>query len=438
MLTREENEMITRVGPGTPAGELLRRYWFPVGVASELTAESPTQIVRILGETLVLFRDKKGNVGLLNDRCSHRGASLCYGRVEERGIACPYHGWLYDTKGNCLETPAEPAESKFHLTVKQKSYPVQKLVGLYWAYLGPQPLPLIPNFDVWFRKDGHRKIFIQPQLDCNWFQAMENSMDPAHLQILHQDTANRGRPIQDSTRGLTDDVQEFDFYEVSYGLMKRRTYKNGMIDEHPVIFPNILRQGNVGQIRVPMDDTHTKVYFVRFFPAENGEIVENDEPPVEYIKPYKNPPDALHPYTKFRMDMVQAQDHMAWETQGPIADRTTERLTSSDRGVILLREVMFRELKKVQAGSRSHGHRSRCGEQSIYRHPFAGVHRANRRRSRAARRQSVTLQPSSSIPLRGARLFLLRVQSLLLGIFSTNAEFNRDYPPGFPRARSNS
>ena len=103
MLTREENEMITRVGPGTPAGELLRRYWFPVGVASELTAESPTQIVRILGETLVLFRDKKGNVGLLNDRCAHRGASLCYGRVEERGIACPYHGWLYDTKGNCLE-----------------------------------------------------------------------------------------------------------------------------------------------------------------------------------------------------------------------------------------------------------------------------------------------------------------------------------------------
>jgi phenylpropionate dioxygenase-like ring-hydroxylating dioxygenase large terminal subunit len=154
MLTREENEMLTRVGPGTPAGELLRRYWFPVGVASELTAENPTQIVRILGETLVLFRDKAGRVGLLNDRCSHRGASLCYGRVEERGIACPYHGWLYDTKGNCLETPAEPADSKFHLTVKQKSYPVQKLAGLCWAYLGSAPAPIIPNFDIWFRNDG--------------------------------------------------------------------------------------------------------------------------------------------------------------------------------------------------------------------------------------------------------------------------------------------
>jgi 5,5'-dehydrodivanillate O-demethylase len=350
MLTREENELLTQVGPGTPAGELLRRYWFPVGVASELTAEQPTQLVRILGETLVLFRDKSGQVGLLNDRCPHRGASLSYGRVEERGIACPYHGWLYDTKGNCLETPAEPCESKFHLTVKQKAYPVQKLAGLYWAYLGPLPAPLIANFDIWFRKDGRRKIFIQPQLDCNWFQPMENSMDPAHLQILHQDTANRGRSIQNSTRGLTDDVKEFDFYEVSYGLMKRRIYKNGMIDEHPVIFPNILRQGNVGQIRVPMDDTHTKVYFVRFFPSENGEIVEHDEPPVEYIKPYKNPPDALHPHTRFRMDAVQAQDHMAWETQGAICDRTQERLTASDRGVILLRQVMFREMKKVQQG----------------------------------------------------------------------------------------
>ncbi len=318
MLTREENETLTRVGPGTPGGELLRRYWYPVAVASELTDENPTQLVRILDETLVLFRDKKGYVGLLTDRCSHRGASLSYGRVEERGIACPYHGWLYDTKGNCLETPAEPCESKFHLTVKQRSYPVQELVGLYWAYLGPQPMPLFANFDIWFRQDGYRKIFIQPQLDCNWFQAMENSMDPAHLQILHQDTAGRGRPIQNSTRGLTDDVQEFDFYETSYGLMKRRTYKNGMIDEHPVIFPNILRQGNVGQIRVPMDDTHTKIYFVRFFPSENGKIVEHDDPPVEYIKPYKNPPDALHPYTKFRMDSVQPQDHMAWETQGPI------------------------------------------------------------------------------------------------------------------------
>jgi 5,5'-dehydrodivanillate O-demethylase len=180
---------------------------------------------------------------------------------------------------------------------------------------------------------------------------MENSVDPAHLQILHQNTAGRGRQVSSTTRGLTDDVAQFDFYELPYGIMKRRTYQNGMVDEHPLIFPNILRQGNASQIRVPIDDTHTKIYFIRFFPNEDGSIVENEEEPsIEYIKPYKNPPDALHPYTKFRMDAVQAQDHMAWETQGPIADRTSERLTSSDRGVIMLREVMMREIKRVQEG----------------------------------------------------------------------------------------
>ncbi|HWP58120.1 MAG TPA: Rieske 2Fe-2S domain-containing protein [Candidatus Acidoferrales bacterium] len=352
MLTREENEMLTRVGPGTPAGELLRRYWLPVAVAQELTEENPTQFVRILGENLVLFRDKSGRVGLLDDRCSHRGASLCYGRVEERGIACPYHGWLFDVQGNCLETPPEPPESKFRLTVKQKAYPVQKFVGLFWTYMGPAPAPLIPNYDVWARKDGTRKIFVQPQLDCNWFQAMENSVDPAHLQILHQETArDAGRTAPSTTRGFTDDVESFDFYEVPYGIMKRRRYKNGMVDEHPLIFPNILRQGNATQIRVPIDDTHTKIFFVRFFPTADGSIVEEEgDPPVIYVKPYKNPPDAIHPFTKFRMDEVQAQDHMAWETQGPIADRTRERLATSDRGIVMLREIMKREMEKVRAG----------------------------------------------------------------------------------------
>lgn len=353
MLTREENEMLTRVGPGTPGGELLRRYWHPVGVAAELTTDHPTQTVRILGETLVLFRDTKERVGLLADRCAHRGASLCYGRVEERGIACPYHGWLYDTAGNCLETPPEPAESKFRLTVKQKAYPIQKFVGLYWTYMGPAPAPLIPKYDVWARKDGKRTITIQPQLDCNWLQAMENSVDPAHLQILHQETARDAlvRKAPSTTRGFTDDVGGFDFYEIPYGIMKKRTYKNGMTDEHPLIFPNILRQGNGTQIRVPMDDTHTKIFIIRFFPNEGGRVLKSEEgSPVDYVQPYKYPPDALHPFARFRMDAVQAQDHMAWETQGPVADRTTERLSTSDRGVVMLRELLKREIQRVQQG----------------------------------------------------------------------------------------
>src|SRR4051794_3630750 len=149
MLTVEQNESLTRVGPGTPGGELLRRYWVPIAPISELTEEQPTKFIRVLGEDLVLFRDKSGNAGLIQDHCAHRGASMLYGRVEERGISCAYHGWLYDTSGNCLETPAEPADSKFCLTVKARAYPVQKLVGLLWAYLGPAPAPLIPPYDVW-------------------------------------------------------------------------------------------------------------------------------------------------------------------------------------------------------------------------------------------------------------------------------------------------
>jgi len=304
----------------------------------------------VLGEDLVLFKDKSGNAGLIQDHCAHRGASLLYGRVEERGISCAYHGWLYDTHGNCLETPAEPADSKFYLTVKMRAYPVQDFAGLFWAYLGPLPAPALPRYDVWSDPDGITKVDVYPRLDCNWLQAMENSVDPAHLQILHQDS--NGRSAGNSTRGFTDNVANFEFYEVPYGVVKKRTYKNGRVDQHPVIFPNTLRVGNVAQIRVPIDDTHTNIFFVRFVPNDmlpsNGE--PDEIPPVRYIPSFKTPADQLHPNTHFRMDLTLGQDHMAWETQGPVADRTIERLATTDRGIAMWREVVKREIGKVQDG----------------------------------------------------------------------------------------
>jgi 5,5'-dehydrodivanillate O-demethylase len=353
MLTKEENDFLTRVGPGTPAGELFRRYWLPFAVANELTDEDPTKVVRLLGEDLVLFKDKSGNTGLIADHCVHRGASLLYGRVEERGIACAYHGWLYDAAGNCLETPAEPADSKFHLTVKIKAYPVQKWIGLYWAYMGPLPAPAITKYDVWARTDGTHKLSVQPQLDCNWLQAMENSVDPAHLPILHQNTSTQGRVPPSTTRGFTDDIEKFEFYELPYGMMKKRTYKNGLLDEHPILFPNILRHQKNTQIRVPIDDTHTYIVFVTFDPSPDGSSVEEDQDaiPVRYVRSYKEPAGVLHPNTRFDMSKdVQAQDHMAWETQGPIADRSIERLATSDRGITMLRQIVRREIEKVQMG----------------------------------------------------------------------------------------
>lgn len=307
--------------------------------------------MRVLGEDLVLFKDKSGRVGLLADHCSHRGASLLYGRVEERGIACAYHGWLYDIEGNCLECPAEPEGSKFHLTVKHRAYPIKKFIALYWTYMGPSPAPVIPKIDVWVREDGRRYVTVRPQLDCNWLQAMENSVDSAHLQILHQDTAGRDHKPPSTTRGFIDDVERFEFYETPYGIMKKRTYRTGYVDEHPLIFPNVLREGTGTHIRVPIDDTHTRIFHVNFEPLEGTTGEENKaDPPVECLAPFKNPPEALHPFTEFTVSRVDAQDYMAWETQGPIANRERERLATSDRGIMLLREMLEREIEKVERG----------------------------------------------------------------------------------------
>jgi 5,5'-dehydrodivanillate O-demethylase oxygenase subunit len=350
MLTKDENAFLTRVGPGTPAGELLRRYWHPVAVAQELTAEQPTHFVRLLGENLVLFRDKLGRVGLIADRCAHRGVSLCYGRVEERGISCAYHGWLYDTGGNILETPPERNDAIIN-SVKQTSYPVKKFSGMYWTYLGPQPAPLLAPYDLLARRDGRRQIVVHPMLDCNWFQAQENSVDPDHLQILHQEflTRDNHQPVN-TTRGFIDEVEMTDFYTTEYGIIKKRTYKDGRVDEHPLVFPNMLRQGFGMQIRVPVDDEHT-MHFQVFFEPSTTETTEPDaDLPVEYRAPYKDPPVGLHPFTHYTMSSVLAQDHAMWETQGAVADRTIEHLSYSDRGVSLLRKVAQEQIEKVQRG----------------------------------------------------------------------------------------
>jgi len=350
MLTQEENEILTRVGPGTPAGELLRRYWHPVAIAAELPEDNPVKFVRVLGEDLVLFQTKNGELGLLEDRCSHRGASLSYGSVDERGIACAYHGWLYDIHGNCLEVPSEPAGSTFCRSIKHKAYPVQKLAGLYWAYFGPQPAPVIPRYDVWARTDGWHWLRALPQLDCNWLQAMENSVDTAHLHILHQELVTDGFKVESTTRGTIDNLAQFAVEEFEHGLIKRRVFKDGKVEEHPLLFPTVLRQANRTQIRVPVDDTHTWIVYVHFVPDSAEPRANKDDVPVSYRKPYKNPPGVLHPFAKFRLNEVDAQDFMAWETQVPILDRTRERLAGSDRGVVMYREMLRREIQKVERG----------------------------------------------------------------------------------------
>ncbi len=355
MLTVEQNERLTQVEAGTPAGELLRRYWHPIAIAEELTAENPTKFIRALGEDLVLFHDKSGGVGLIADHCVHRGASLLYGRVEERGIACAYHGWLYDTEGNCLETPAEPADSKFYLTVRIKSYPVQQLAGIYWAYMGPAPVPALPKFDVLARTDGKRKITFYPNLDCNWFAAAENGVDPWHLQILHQDQPRATHIPANTTRGYVADIASVDFYMTPFGIMKKRVYVDGQVEEHPMIFPTHLRTGSLW-LRTPIDRTHTLQMVVSFRKSEDGSTTDpaTEQPEVVYLPPVKDPPDSMHPEARFNFyapyGQILSQDMVMWETQGPISPREDERLATSDKGIVMLRELMFSEMEKVERG----------------------------------------------------------------------------------------
>src|SRR5437870_2494220 len=179
MLTKEENERLTHVGAATPMGTLLRRYWHPIAATKDLDVD-PVQPVRLLGEDLVLFRSERGELGLIGPRCAHRAISLAYGIPQENGLRCAYHGWTYDTTGRVVDMPFEPA----CLPLKIKAYPVEELAGLIFAYLGPEPAPLLPRWDLLVRNDMNKTI-TPTLLPCNWLQCMDNSLDPAHFEHLH-------------------------------------------------------------------------------------------------------------------------------------------------------------------------------------------------------------------------------------------------------------
>src|SRR5579884_2666257 len=182
MLSREENERFTRVGPGTPMGELLRRYWFPVG-CSEFVTTKP-QRVKLLGEELVLYRGTDGQPVLMELRCAHRGVALDYGRVEGNCIRCPYHGWLYDRAGHCLEQPAEPAGSTFKHRIQLDAYPTREFCGIIFGYLGASKPPSLPEYDIMRREDGIKTLEVRNNY-CNWLQMAENIVDISHLAWLH-------------------------------------------------------------------------------------------------------------------------------------------------------------------------------------------------------------------------------------------------------------
>jgi len=366
MLTAEENALLTRVGRGTPMGELLRRYWFPVAACSEMGPSSSsgqarwTKRVRLLGEDLVLFKDRHGRFGLIAEACPHRRASLAYGIPTAEGIRCPYHGWMFDATGRCLEQPNEPEGSSFKDKVATAGYPVEELGGMLFAYLGPAPAPLVPRLDG-FVIDGAIRLVAKCVVRCNWLQIMENSMDPVHAEWLHGHLQEHVDAEAGAKYSVTRHHLDIAFSEFEYGVYKRRLLEGQPLDSddwrvgHPVIFPNVLAVGSADehmrmisfQIRVPMDDEHTMHYWYYAFVA----------PPWANVpaKLYDEIPAFDMPFTdergEYLLDFIDGQDIMAWETQGRIADRGRERLGARDRGVILWRQILHRELAKLEAGN---------------------------------------------------------------------------------------
>ncbi len=356
MLTREANELLTRVGPGTPAGTLLRRYWQPVCLASELTKENPKKRVQIMGEELVVFRlpaEQARNeiqYGCVGEHCPHRGTSLYYGFVEENGIRCAYHGWKYDASGRCLEQPFEK-NPEFKTKISHKSYPVEKLAGVLFVYMGPpEKKPLLPRWDVLVRTDGTRTIDVHPVLDCNWLQAMENSVDTIHTYFLHGHVMEQlGNP---QGKFYYRPVEDYSWEICEWGIIKRCVYGGDRPEKEtrpPLVFPNILRipQGYIEALhwRVPIDDTHTRIIVMGFDPKTKPRSTNGtDEPKVNFMDSLITP-EGEHEMTSF-----SSQDKMAWETQGSIFDRSRENLGSSDEGIIMYRKMLREQIEVVQRG----------------------------------------------------------------------------------------
>ncbi len=350
MLSREDNDYLTRVGPGTPCGSLFRRYWHPVAAASELTDEKPIKRVKILGEELVLFRDGKGGYGLLAEHCSHRGTSLFYGFLEDGCLRCPYHGWLFDKDGRCVEQPFEP-NPRFKESIRQRAYPVEKLAGFLFAYLGPpEKKPLLPHWDILVWDHGVRKLQIRPVLSCNWLQAEENSADYVHTRFLHAEIIKRqGR--SDEVGFFTRPFSRYGFQPCPWGIIKVWEFEGAKAGRgwgNFVLFPNMLRQTDVMSTlhwRVPIDDYSTAIFQVSFKATPDGSRVEQpEEPPVDYDEPWVDKDGEYHLRT------FASQDGMAWETQGRLYDRSDEHLGASDRGIVMFREMLKEQIGIVEKG----------------------------------------------------------------------------------------
>jgi phthalate 4,5-dioxygenase len=383
MLPREENDLITHVGPGTPMGDTMRRYWMPACLSSEIAEPDGAPVrVRLLGEDLVAFRDTKGRIGLLDEFCPHRRVSLYFGRNEECGLRCIYHGWKFDVDGSCLDQLNEPEELQFKHKVHITAYPTVELGGIVWAYLGPpEKMPPAPKF-AWTQAPEERRHVTKVIQECNWLQGLEGGIDTSHAPILHRlltDNSTRGgiKPSSPFVRGkaphLVVDITDYGYQYAGIRPLGDsdqhiRTYH--FIMPFHQIRPSRSESGlptDAGHIWVPMDD-HTCMVFNWIYSTTDVPLTEEDR----LERGLGNGPMHVDPRT-FRsvgnmsnnyfldrevqrtesysgIDGINQQDRALQESMGKICDRSREYLGPADKAIIQARKLLLKAVKTVQEG----------------------------------------------------------------------------------------
>jgi phenylpropionate dioxygenase-like ring-hydroxylating dioxygenase large terminal subunit len=384
MLTAEQNELVTRTGPATPGGAMLRRYWQPVALAEELAGHGDPIPVRILSEDLVLFRDETGAPALLGLRCPHRQTDLSYGRVEDGGLRCVYHGWLFAKDGRCLEQPGEPPDSTFANRVRHTAYPCVEAGGLILAYMGggePPPLPGLP----FLRAPSDHTFCTKILHECNYLQGNEGNIDPQHVSFLHRLKAPRRQNDRSAEVIYGDVAPTITIEESPFGF---RTYARRHVDEstdmvrvtnfimpnlsafvgtarvNPAVAPRDENDGCQHHWHVPIDDTHHWKYLIvhRYGGPVDREYVAA-ECRIDMDAPYVPHRNRSNRYEQDRDEMrsgttfigmgtrFQLHDKFATESQGSISDRSLEHLATTDRGVITMRRLLLEAIDEVSAGN---------------------------------------------------------------------------------------
>jgi len=392
-MREDQNRRITHIGPGTPAGRLLRQYWQPVALVDEFDplldprmVERPIKPVRLLGQDLVLFKDHAGRIALLDRDCPHRGADLAFARYESDGIRCPFHGWKFDATGQCLETPAEPEGSSFCHRIKQRSYPVAVRSGIIFAWLGPedQTPPPFPQFDCFLASGSHTFAF-KGWLECNWLQALEVGIDPAHASYLHryfQDASiadSYGRQFRGASSGtdwpMTKILREFGRPEIlvepaAHGLQLTALRHLSDAQVHVRVTHQVFPQAfviplseeiTITQWHVPVDDHHSYWYaiFTGFGAALDKNEMRRQRLALYTLPDYKprvgrhndwgfNAQEQReHTFTGMGQD-INVHDQWAVESPGAIQDRTREHLASSDKGIMAFRRMLLAAIDAVE------------------------------------------------------------------------------------------